>query len=108
MLNASGKVSLTSSWMCGTIGHQYTAIKERRTRLDWAGFTKDILDVKYTDAMKVALVMGNLKTHATSSFHKAFSPEETLRLAQRLKIFCTLKHGSWLNIAEVELSALAN
>jgi len=79
----------------------------RRTKLDWASKIKWLLDEQYPDAEKVVLVMDNLNTHNTSSLYEAFSPEEAFRLAQRLEIHYTPKHGSWLNIAECELSALA-
>jgi hypothetical protein len=65
------------------------------------------LDTQYPNAEKVVLVMDNLNTHVISSLYEAFSPEEAFRLAQRLEIHYTPKHGSWLDIAEIELSALA-
>jgi hypothetical protein len=68
---------------------------------------KGIPDVKYPDARKAVLVADNLNIHAAASFYEAFSPEEAFRLPQRLEIHCTPKHGSWLNTAEIELSALA-
>ena len=79
----------------------------RRTKIDWAHKTKWLLDEQYPDADKVVLVMDNLNTHNTSSLYEAFPPEEAFRLAQRLEIHYTPKHGSWLNIAECELSSLA-
>jgi hypothetical protein len=79
----------------------------RRTKLDWAGKIKWLLDEQYPEAEKVVLVMDNLNTHTISSLYEAFPPEEAFRLAQRLEIHFTPKHGSWLNIAECELSALA-
>jgi len=79
----------------------------RRTKLDWAQKIKWLLDEKYPEAEKVVLVMDNLNTHKISSLYEAFSPEEAFRLAQRLEIHYTPKHGSWLNIAECELSSLA-
>jgi hypothetical protein len=81
--------------------------RERRTRLDWAHETKWLLDEQYPDADKVVLMMDNLNTHAISSLYEAFPPAEAFRLAQRLEIHYTPKHGSWLNIAETELSALS-
>ena len=65
-----------------------------------------MLDIRYPDAKKVVLVMDNLNTHSTASFYEAFLPEEARRLAERLEIHYTPKHGSWLNIAEIELSVL--
>ena len=79
----------------------------RRTKIDWAHKIKWLLDDQYPDAEKVVLVMDNLNTHAISSLYEAFPPEEAFRLAQRLEIHFTPKHGSWLNIAECELSSLA-
>ena len=79
----------------------------RRTRKDWAGQIKWMLDEKYPDARKVILVNDNLNTHTISSLYETLPPEEAFRLAQRLEIHYTPKHGSWLDIAEIELSALA-
>jgi len=79
----------------------------RRTKIDWAHKVKWLLDSQYPDAEKVVLVMDNLNTHAICSLYEAFPPEEAFRLAQRLEIHFTPKHGSWLNIAECELSSLA-
>ena len=80
---------------------------ERRTKLDWARHVKWLLDGQYPDVEKVVLVMDNLNTHGLGSLYAAFAPREAHRLAQRLEIHYTPKHGSWLNIAEMELSALA-
>jgi hypothetical protein len=88
-------------------GWRYVEARDRRTKIDWANMTKWLLDEKYPGVEKVVLVMDNLNTHAVSSLYEAFVPEEALRLAQRLEIHYTPKHGSWLNIAECELSALA-
>ncbi len=87
-------------------GRRHVAVTERRTRTDWAGQIRDMLDVRYPDARKVVLVMDNLNTHGVASLYAAFAPEEALRLAQRLEIHHTPKHGSWLNVAEIELSVL--
>jgi hypothetical protein len=65
-----------------------------------------MLQLRYADADKVVLVMDNLNTHNTASLYEAFAPAEALRLAERLEIHYTPKHGSWLNIAEIELSVL--
>ena len=88
-------------------GWRYVEAFERRTKKDWAHCVKWVLDSQYPDAEKVVLVMDNLNTHGISSFYETFPPEEAFRLAQRLEIHYTPKHGSWLNIAEIELSALA-
>jgi hypothetical protein len=87
-------------------GHRFISITERRTRIDWAIFIKDLLDNKYPKATKVILVMDNLNTHGIASLYEAFPPEEAMRLANRLEIHFTPKHGSWLNMAEIELSVL--
>lgn len=87
-------------------GRRHVAVTEQRTRKDWAGFIKGMLDERYPEAVKVRLVMDNLNTHSLSSLYEAFEPEEARRLARRLEIHYTPKHGSWLNIAEIELSAL--
>lgn len=78
----------------------------RRTSADWAMQMKWLIDEQYKDAKKIVLVMDNLNTHNISSFYKVFSPAEALRLSQKLEIHYTPKHGSWLDIAEIELSAL--
>lgn len=77
-----------------------------RTSADWAHQMKWLIDEAYSDVEKIVLVMDNLNTHTTASFYKVFSPEEAFRLAQKLEIHYTPKHGSWLDIAEIELSAL--
>ena len=80
--------------------------KEHRTKQDWAHKVKWLLKEQYPDVPKVVLVMDNLNTHTISSLYETFKPEEAFSLAQRLEIHYTPKHGSWLNIAEIELSAL--
>ena len=77
-----------------------------RTALDWAAQVKWLIDDAYPDAEKIVLVMDNLNTHTIASFYKAFDPAEAYRLSQNLEIHYTPKHGSWLDIAEIELSAL--
>ena len=79
---------------------------DHRTKIDWAHQIKWLLEEQYPDAEKVVLVMDNLNTHNISSLYEAFRPEEALFMAKRLEIHYTPKHGSWLDIAEVELSAL--
>lgn len=78
----------------------------RRTAVDWAYQVKWLVDEAYPDVEKIVLVMDNLNTHTTASLYKAFSPEEAFRISQKLEIHYTPKHGSWLDIAEIELSAL--
>ena len=78
----------------------------QRTAFDWAAQMKWLIDDAYPGAEKIVLVMDNLNTHTIASFYKAFEPEEAYRLSQKLEIHYTPKHGSWLDIAEIELSAL--
>jgi hypothetical protein len=87
-------------------GKRHVAITERRTRKDWASQIKEMLDERYPDAIKVRLVMDNLNTHSIISLYETFEPKEARRLAERLDIHYTPKHGSWLNMAEIELSVL--
>jgi len=89
-------------------GRRHVEITERRTRKDWAHFIKAMVDERYPQAEKIRLVMDNLNTHSVASLYETFEPEEARRLARRLEIHYTPKHGSWLNIAEIELSALSS
>ena len=85
-------------------GWRKVNVRERRTRKDWAAEIKELLEVDYPDVPKVILVCDNLNTHTPGSLYEAFEPAEARRLAARLEIHYTPKHGSWLNIAEIELS----
>ena len=87
-------------------GWREVAVTDRRRRLDWAHFVRDLVDGRYQEADKLVLVMDQLNTHSPASLYEAFAPEEAKRLADRLEIHHTPKHGSWLNMAEIELSAL--
>ena len=87
-------------------GWRHVRVTQRRTRVDWAFALRDVLDNEYADVERVVLVMDNLNTHTPSSFYEAFSPQEARRLTERLEIHYTPKHGSWLDIAECELSVL--
>jgi hypothetical protein len=87
-------------------GKRTVKITEQRTQVDWANFISEMLEERYQDAEKVVLVMDNLNTHTTASLYMAFPPEKARKLANRLEIHYTPKHGSWLNIAEIELSVL--
>ena len=87
-------------------GRRHVAVTEHRARTDWAWWIKGMLEQRYPDAAKVRLVMDNLNTHSTASLYETFRPEEARSLAERLEIHYTPKHGSWLNMAEIELSAL--
>jgi transposase len=88
-------------------GRRHVTVTERRTKLDWARVIKDLVDVYYPEAEKIVLVLDNLNTHTPASLYEAFLPAEARRLAERLEIHYTPKHGSWLNIAEIELSTLS-
>jgi len=84
---------------------RHLEVTGHRTTLDWAKQIQWLLDDPYSDVEMVRLVMDNLNTHGIGSLYAAFPPEEARRLAKRLEIHYTPKHGSWLNIAEIELSA---
>ena len=89
-------------------GWRKVCVRQRKATLDWAQEIKDLLDMDYPNAETVVLVCDNLNTHTPAALYKAFSPEEARRLARRLEIHYTPKHGSWLNIAEIEMSVLSN
>ena len=86
-------------------GLRAVEVTERRTRIDWAHFIRRLADGQYANAERIVLVMDNLNTHSTASFYEAFPADEALRLSKKLEIHYTPKHGSWLNVAEIELSA---
>lgn len=81
---------------------------ERRTMVDWAECIKNLVDVHYPDAEKIVLVMDNLNTHSPASLYAAFPPAQAKRLADKLEIHPTPRHGSWLNMAEVEIAVLSS
>ncbi len=87
-------------------GKRHVSITERRTRMDWAHFIRGMLEDRYPDAGKVVLAMDNLNTHTVASLYHAFPPAIARNLAERLEIHYTPKHGSWLNISEIEISVL--
>ena len=93
-------------WVEPVAGWRHLDAQSRRTKIDWAHQVERLLTIDYPDADKVVLVMDNLNTHNISSLYQAFEPAKAFALAQRLEIHHTPKHGSWLNIAEIELSAL--
>jgi hypothetical protein len=88
-------------------GRRYLQVREQRTRKDWAAFVRDLIDEQYPQAETIVLVMDHLNTHSPASFYEAFEPAEAWRLSQKLEIHYTPTHGSWLNMAEIELSVLA-
>jgi hypothetical protein len=87
--------------------HRLTKVTERRTRVDFAEWVRDLANVHYPTAEVIVLILDNLNTHSIASLYEAFEPEEARRLARKLEIHYTPKHGSWLNMAEIELSALS-
>jgi len=88
-------------------GQRQVKVTERRTAIDFAHVIQELVDVHYPQAEKIVLVMDNLNTHTPVSLYEAFAPAEARRLMERLEIHYTPKHGSWLNMAETELSVLA-
>lgn len=88
-------------------GWRHVEVTERRTRVDWALVVKDLVDVHYPNAEQIILVMDNLNTHSPASLYEAFGPAEAKRIADKLEIHYTPKHGSWLDMAEIELSVLS-
>lgn len=87
-------------------GWRHVVVTDHRRRLEWASFIKALVDERYKHAEKIVLVMDQLNTHSQASLYEAFKPAEAKRIAQKLEIHHTPKHGSWLNMAEIELSAL--
>lgn len=87
-------------------GTRHVSVRERRTAIDWAEEIKYLVDVSYPDCPKIILVMDNLNTHTITSLYKTYPALEARRIARRLEIHFTPKHGSWLNMAEVELNVM--
>ena len=88
-------------------GKRHVRVRERRTRKDFAEIIRELCDELYPDAEKIVLVMDNLNTHNIASLYEAFPASKARRLAEKLEIHYTPKHGSWLNMAEIELSILS-
>lgn len=88
-------------------GKRQVAVTNQRTAKDWAHQIRHLVDVMYPHAERISLVMDNLNTHTGASLYKAFPPEEARRILDKLEIHYTPKHGSWLNMAEIELSILS-
>lgn len=82
------------------------SVRKQKTAVDWADEIKQLVDIDFPHAEKIVLVMDNLNTHKPASLYEAFEPEQAHRIMQKLEIHYTPKHGSWLNIAEIELSVL--
>ena len=87
-------------------GFRHVEVTDRRTSVDFAHICRDLVDVYFPNAQKITLVCDNLNTHKTASLYKAFEPKEARRIAEKLEFHWTPKHGSWLNMAEIELSVL--
>lgn len=87
-------------------GQRHVKVTEQRTKIDWAKCVKDLVDNHYPEADRIVVVLDNLNTHKPASLYQAFSPEEARRLLNKLELHYTPKHGSWLNMAEIEFSAL--
>jgi transposase len=102
--NGTANLFLVSEPLAGS---RYVEVTQRRTAVDFAGLLKLIADELYDDAEKIVLVMDNLNTHKLASLYQAFGPQEARRLWERFEVHYTPKHGSWLNMAEIELSVLA-
>ncbi len=88
-------------------GRRRVQVTDHRTRVDWAHAIQHLVDVEHPEAERVVLVMDQLNTHGPASLYEAFAPAEARRLAEKLEIHHTPKHGSWLNMAEIELSVLS-
>ena len=88
-------------------GWRRVEVTERHTKKDWAQVVRKLVDEDFPHKERIVLVMDNLNTHQLPSLYEAFEPEEALRIAKRLEIHHTPKHGSWLNMAEIELGVLA-
>lgn len=88
-------------------GKRHVRVREQRTRKDFAAVILEVCDVLYPTAERIVLVMDNLNTHNAASLYEAFEPSQARRLAEKLEIHYTPKHGSWLNMAEIELSILS-
>jgi hypothetical protein len=88
-------------------GRRQVKVTDRRTSRDWAELMRELVDEHYPQAEVITLVLDNLNTHTTASLYEAFAPEEARRIARRLEFHYTPKHGSWLNMAEIELSVLS-
>jgi len=88
-------------------GKRYVRVRQHRTRVDFAHVIRELCDDLYPNAEKIVLVMDNLNTHNIASLYETFEPAEARRLSEKLEIHYTPKHGSWLNMAEIELSILS-
>ena len=87
-------------------GKRFVEVKDRRRKVEWAHVMKGVADDLYPNAETIVVVLDNLNTHTPAAFYETFEPEEARRLAERFEFHFTPKHGSWLNMAEIELSVL--
>ena len=95
-------------WTAPLKGWRRAEVTEKRTKIDFAHQIKKLVTVDFPDAKKIVLVMDNLNTHTIGSLYKAFPPEEAKMLRDKLEVHYTPKHGSWLNMAEIEINILVN
>jgi hypothetical protein len=89
------------------VARRQVSVRERKTNKDWAECIREMVEVHYPEAERITLVMDNLSTHKLASLYEVFEPEQARRIAQKLEVHYTPKHGSWLNMAEIELSVLS-
>lgn len=94
-------------WVAPHLGQRQITVTTQRTAIDWAHAMRDLVDAAFPEAERIVLVQDNLNTHDPASLYKAFPPAEAARIWSRLALHFTPTHGSWLNMAELELSALA-
>lgn len=97
-------IFMASEPLCGK---RIVKITERKTKRDWAEFIRELADKQYAKAQKITLVMDNYTTHKAGSFYETFAPDEAKRILDRIEFVYTPKHGSWLNMAEIELHVLS-
>jgi DDE superfamily endonuclease/Homeodomain-like domain len=88
-------------------GRRHVTVSAHRTKQDFARVLRDLVDIHYPDAEKIVLVLDNLNTHDFSALYEMFDPEEAWRIREKIEIHYTPKHGSWLNMAEIELAVLS-
>ena len=89
------------------LGFRHVEVTNQRTSIDFAHICRDLVDVHFPNAVKIMLVCDNLNTHKPASLYKAFPPDEARRIAEKIEFHYTPKHGSWLNMAEIEFSVLS-
>ncbi len=89
-------------------GKRWATVRPQRTKVDWAIEVNQLLKTQYSDCEKVILVSDNLNTHTRGAFYEAFPPEQAREIVKRIEFHHTPKHGSWLNVAECELSAMTS